>query len=213
MTLCLFAKLPRAGQVKTRLARALGEARALELARAFLEDSLLALRSQDRPWVLALDDPAPPGTFPADVRVVLQGPGDLGERMTRVLGAALREGPLAVALGADTPGLPWQLVRDATALLERAGGPEAVLGPCSDGGYYLLGARRLPAGALAGVRWSTEHAYADTRSRLAEAGLAVDATGAWFDVDEAADLERLRATLAADATMVAPATRRALGLE
>ena len=209
--LCLFAKRPRAGHVKTRLAATLGDARAAQLATAFLDDTIAALRRGRQPFVVAFDL-APEDDRPSDVRTVLQGPGDLGERLTRVLRALLAESRFAIALGSDTPGLPWAFVERAVEMLDDPRGPDVVIGPSSDGGFYLLGVRKLPAGSLAGVRWSTDHARADVEARLGALGMRIEHLSPWFDVDEVADLQRLMRSLEADPTLIAPATRRALML-
>lgn len=208
--LCLFAKRPIAGRVKTRLASSVGSERAAELASAFLEDALLNLRGARRPLVLALD--ATDDELARHARVVLQGEGDLGQRITRVLRAILAESGYVIVLGADTPGLPRAFVDRAAALLEDPRGPDVVIGPTSDGGFYLLGVRELPGDALDGVRWSTEHACADVEARFGARGMRVGRLPGWFDVDVLADLERLTKTLEADPSLFAPATRRALNL-
>ncbi len=116
MVICIFAKPPVPGQVKTRLAVALGPERAAALARAFLDDTIAAVRRLPRAQVaLASTEPVP-----GDVPVLLQGEGDLGERIERVLRAALELAPFAIAIGADAPGLPPGLLEAARAALERA---------------------------------------------------------------------------------------------
>lgn len=209
MTYCLFAKLPIPGRVKTRLARELGGEAATELARAFLSDAIAAVRKQPRPFVLAFDAP-PSAELAGDARVLLQPEGDLGARMTRVMRTILDESPFVIALGADTPGLPWAFAERAAELLDDPHGPDVVIGPSRDGGFYLLGVRALARDVLDGVRWSTEHARADVESLFTQRGLRVASLPPWFDVDVVDDLEHLRRTLDLDATLFAPATRQAL---
>jgi uncharacterized protein len=207
-TLCVFAKPPRAGQVKTRLAAAVGREEAAALAQAFLEDTWSAASAL--PWaraILATTDPSCVDRAPwRRARVWPQGGGDLGERMESVLRRALRETPVALAIGTDTPGLPPALLSEARLALRRA---DAVLGPCEDGGFYLLGLRRCPPGLLRGLPWSAADTFQRTAARLRDRGLATAVISPWFDVDRPADLDCLRA-LVARGELRAPRTARAL---
>lgn len=128
----------------------------------------------------------------SDLPILLQGTGDLGERIERVLRTALRLAPYAIAIGADSPALPTRLLEAARAGLERS---EAVIGPAEDGGFYLIGLRACPEGLLRGLSWSASDTFARTLERLREHGLRVEVLERWFDVDRAEDLERLRELL------------------
>lgn len=207
-TVCVFAKPPRPGLVKTRLAAAVGPRHAAALARAFLEDTWSAARSL--PWakaVLATTEPAAEEWGGAKGAPTLpQGGGDLGDRLERILRRALVATPVALAIGADTPGLPPVLFSQARSALREA---DAVLGPCEDGGFYLLGLRRCPPGLLRGLPWSAPETFMQTLSRLRERGLRTAVIAPWFDVDRPADLACLHA-LIARGELHAPATARAL---
>jgi rSAM/selenodomain-associated transferase 1 len=207
--ICIFAKAPRPGRVKTRLAAAIGARAAAVLARAFLEDTCALAASQaDAEPIVALD-----GDLDAELRASLgpvavwsQGEGDLGDRLERVLSRALVDHAWAVALGADSPGLPSALL---TGAVRGLGSADAVLVPADDGGFCALALRRAWPEALRDVRWSSEHAMADVRARLESAGARVALTEPWFDVDGETDLLRLRGLLGRGA-LTAPATARAL---
>jgi rSAM/selenodomain-associated transferase 1 len=188
VVICIFAKPPVAGRVKTRLAAVVGRERAAELARAFLEDTISAVRSL--PW--AQPALATTETVESDLPVLLQGEGDLGARIERVLRAALQLAPFAIAIGADSPALPRRLLEAGRVALERA---DAVIGPAEDGGFYLLGLRRCPEGLLAGLPWSASDTFQRTLERLRARGLRTEILEPWFDVDRAEDLDRLRALL------------------
>lgn len=206
---CVMAKTPRLGRVKTRLARTHGDERAVILATAFLEDTLSALERVPARLVLALDDLAPSEESDGRPARWAQGGGSLGDRLEHVLGRALQQHPWAIALGTDSPGLPPHLLIRAMDALEA--GADAVLGPCRDGGFYLLGVRALPRGALEEVRWSTPDACQDTERALLQRGLHAQRLEPWFDVDEASDLAELARGI--EAGMIhAPATARVLGL-
>lgn len=193
--------------MKTRLAATVGDAAAAELARAFFDDVWEGVgRLTNARRVLASTSSELERFGLAAAEVWLQGEGDLGARMERVARRALESAPWFIAVGADSPGLPLAALEAASAALLRY---DAVLGPASDGGYYLLGLRRLEPGLLAGLPWSTSETFAATAARLAERGLSVATTQEWFDVDGAEDLERLRAELARGAIR-APRTASAL---
>jgi uncharacterized protein len=200
--ICIFAKPPVAGQVKTRLAAVLGPERAAALARAFLDDTIAAVRAV--PWAQALL--AATGPMESDLPVLLQGEGDLGARIERVLQAALRDAPFAIAIGADAPALPRRFLEAARAALAAV---DAVVGPADDGGFYLLGLRACPEGLLAGLPWSSAETFTRTVERLRSRGLRVEVLERWFDVDRAEDLDRLREALRAG-EIEAPRTARLL---
>ena len=182
--LVVMAKEPRVGRVKTRLARGIGPVAAAWWYRHALRRTCAAL--SDPRWRLVLavgpDRALTSRALPRGVARVPQGGGDLGARMARLLDPG---GPVAV-VGSDVPGVTARHIARAFAAL---GSREAVLGPATDGGYWLIGwagRRRFPARALEGLRWSTEHALADTLAGFG--GLPVALADRLADVDEAGDL-------------------------
>ncbi len=186
--ICIFAKPPVAGKVKTRLAAVLGPECAAALARAFLDDTIDAVRAL--PWAsAALATTAP---FSSELPVILQGEGDLGARIERVMRAALARAPVAIAIGADAPALPARLLEQARLALDWV---DAALGPADDGGFYLLALRRCPEGLLADLPWSADETCSRTLARLRERGLRTAVLDPWFDVDRPEDLVRLRAAI------------------
>lgn len=200
--ICIFAKPPVAGRSKTRLAAAVGPSRAAALARAFLDDTIAAVR--ELPWAqtaLATTEP-----MQSELPVLLQGEGDLGERIERVVRAALQLAPFAIAIGADAPGLPARLLESARAALLSA---DAVIGPADDGGFYLLGLRSCPEGLLAGLPWSASDTFVRTLDRLRSRARRVEVLDSWFDVDRVEDLVRLQA-LIRKGQIVAPRTEQLL---
>lgn len=195
----LFGKVPRPGETKTRLAPALGEAGAARLYRAFLDDTVRLARASgaDRVelWLAgAGEGDGGPDGLPGDLRLRRQSGEGLGERLRRAFGAVFREGAArAAVLGTDHPTLPPGRLDEAFDALD---GADVVLGPTPDGGYYLLALRREAwPGAddlFRRIPWSTPDVAATTRERAREAELALAEIEAWYDVDEPADLERLR---------------------
>ena len=206
---CVFAKPPVAGETKTRLARGgLGAEAAARLARAFFEDTWATVSALEwaRPVLATTAPELSAFGLTSDVEVWMQGPGDLGERMARVLARAVAEAGRGMVIGADLPGLPRRHLDVAREALARH---EAVLGPTDDGGFYLLGLWRVPDGILTGLPWSSPDTLARTELRLAGAGLGAARAPPWFDVDVPGDLARLRRLLA-EHPEVAPRTRAAL---
>jgi uncharacterized protein len=194
-SICVFAKPPVPGRVKTRLIPILGSRGAAELAAVFLEDTWTAVSALS--WaepVLASTETAKRNVFPARAEVWLQGEGDLGARIEQILRRALTDHPFAIAIGADSPGLPLKFLEQARAALARF---DAVIGPSEDGGFYLLGLRTCPEGLLSGIPWSAPTTCLETIAKLEAAGLAVYVLDDWFDVDTPEDLEKLNALLTA----------------
>ena len=156
-TVFVFARVPRLGTVKRRLAHDIGERMALRFHQVMLRQLLRALARDRRFATVIVATPDRACTrWPVRVPVVDQGGGDLGARMAR----ALRRGRRTVVVGCDIPGLAADDIHAAFRALGRA---DAVFGPAEDGGYWLVGlGPRRPARPFADVRWSTEHALADT---------------------------------------------------
>lgn len=164
--LVVFAKAPRRGAAKTRLARDIGRAAAWRFARDMARDLPRRLGGDGRWRLLVAVTPdrfAREGRFwPPGAMRVPQGRGDLGARMARAL-RRLPPGP-AVAVGSDVPEIA---PRHIVAAFRALGANDAVFGPSPDGGYWLIGLRRRPApSAFRGVAWSTERALAETLATL-----------------------------------------------
>ena len=189
--LVIMARAPRLGAVKRRLARDVGAAAAWRFYRTTVA-GLLRRVARDPRWqswlAVTPDRAALNGTnFGAPpCRLIAQGPGDLGARMGRVL-RELPPGPVVI-VGSDIPALDAAHVARAFALL---GGNDWVFGPATDGGYWLIGARRRPVlrDPFPGVRWSSAHALGDTLANLA--GARISYLEELMDVDSGADLARL----------------------
>lgn len=194
----LFAKWPTAGAVKTRLGGPTPDwgARA---AHAFLLDSVARLSAVDAQRVLVFAPAKAQDAFLPLVQgrfaLAAQGDGDLGRRMAGFITARLEAGADAVVLvGADSPTLPIAYVEQAFEELQRA---DVVLGPATDGGYYLIGCgRRLPP-IFEGVEWSSNRVLADTVARLADPSWRLALLPPWYDVDTSDDWMLLRGHVAA----------------
>ena len=184
----VFARAPRLGTVKRRLARDLGERAALRFHLATLRRLLRRLRADPRLRIVLAHTPDDAKRWPPDpawrsLPRIPQGRGDLGARMHRACAHFPRT---RVALvGCDIPAIA---AADLTACFRALGRADAAFGPAADGGYWLVAmARRRPARPFANVRWSGPHALADTLRNFA--GRRVATLRTLRDVDTAADLE------------------------
>jgi hypothetical protein len=184
--LVIMAKHPVMGRAKTRLAASIGAVEATRASRVMLQ-ALLRRLARDHRWTTWLavtpDSAARPARWQGDARprLIAQGGGDLGKRMQALIDR-LPPGP-AVIIGSDIPAI---VPGDIAAAFRLIGSHDAVLGPASDGGYWLAGlSRRRPLHPFGNVRWSGPHALADTLANLA--GHRVALLRELRDVDTAAD--------------------------
>lgn len=193
--LIVFLKAPRPRQVKTRLARTLGAAAAtaayVRLLRATLER---VAELSDVRLCFAPDDAAeeiapfcrPPWT------ATPQGDGDLGARMGRAFRTAFREGAeRVVIIGTDCPALNAGDIREAWSALADH---DVVLGPCRDGGYWLVALREDQPALFDAMPWSTPEVLPRTLERAAAAGLRVKCLRTLEDVDDASGWEAFLAS-------------------
>ncbi len=182
-TVVIFARAPRLGAVKRRLARDIGDRAALRFHVATMTRLVRAMAADRRfRTMLAVTPDHARMRLPARVTRVPQGAGDLGVRMHR---AFWRFPRARVALiGCDIPDAGPQ---DARAAFRALGRAVAAFGPAEDGGYWLVAmSPRRPARPFATVRWSTECALADTLMNFAGRRVALLRT--LRDVDTRADL-------------------------
>ena len=190
--LVIFARAPRYGTVKRRLARDIGALGALRFHRGTTGRLLREVGRDSRwtTWLAVTPDAAlrhPGGLWRARVRLLAQGRGDLGDRMGRVF-TRLGPGPVVI-VGSDVPGIRAGRI---AAAFDRLGSADWVLGPAHDGGYWLIGARRRPALRIpfANVVWGGPTALADTLANLQ--GHGVEMIETMVDVDTGADLALLK---------------------
>ena len=210
--MAVFAKPTVPGQCKTRLAAEIGDDAAASLAAAFLNDTWTAVASLSwaRP-VLATTEPNHP-TLALYSPQWDQGLGDLGARQERVLRKAIEQAGCAIAVGADSPGIPLDRLERAREALKQ--GSAAVV-PSNDGGYVLLALPRCPQGTFDSLPWSDPGTLAALTIRLNRLGMRVAELEPWFDVDTVEDLRVLRngiGTGCIDAGTTAAALARAPSL-
>ncbi|SOH92311.1 hypothetical protein SAMN06273572_101153 [Monaibacterium marinum] len=186
--LVIFVKEPRPGRVKTRLGADIGPVAAAWWFRHQTRRLIRRLSTDPRWHTVLAVAPDREGlesrNWPVHLPRHAQGRGNLGDRMARAL-RDMPAGPVMV-IGADIPGITPPRIAEALAALKSH---DAVFGPAPDGGYWLIGLKRtraIPPTLFENVRWSTEHALADTRATLPDHSIALVAS--LRDVDTVKDL-------------------------
>ena len=212
----IMAKEPEPGKVKTRLCPPLTPRDAADLYTAFLLDTVgLVSATSGADRFLAYDPPSAAEFFrqivPRPAECVPQGTGDLGMRLSRISrGLFFRGYRRVVILASDTPHLPRDCIDRAFSLLDET---DVVLGPCDDGGYYLVGSRVMAPALFEGIAWSTPAVLEQTPARAEAAGLSWEMLPPCYDVDTIDALRRLVLDLQAargEGTVACPHTRKAL---
>ena len=184
----VFAKYPRPGRVKTRLAAELGPdglRQAALIASAFIDATMTRIRRVAAPEDITLfaDD------WPPAPDVVDQGSGDLGQRLQRAFALLLNDASAAIILGSDSPDLPLEAIEEAAGALHD--GSDVVLGPALDGGYTLIGLARSQPALFDAIDWSTTAVLEQTLARCRAESLRVHLLEPWYDVDDLEALQRL----------------------
>ena len=199
IAIAIMAKAPRAGEVKTRLCPPLSPAEATELYRCFLLDKIAQVRLLKSAIPAIAYTPAEERTFfealaPGFVLFPQEGP-DLGTRLANCFDHLFGQGyEGALAVDSDTPTLPAEFLERALALIVTPD-VDVVVGPSEDGGYYLIGLRKLYRELFKEMAWSTPMVLPETIRRAEATGLRVLSLPPWFDVDTPDDLRRLRVSL------------------
>ena len=188
--LILFLKYPERGKIKTRLAADLADDVVYELYECFLADIAATTRQVRAQTIIVYLGPnqATFGDFP-DVLCLRQRGDDIGERMFFALKDTFLHGfERCVLIGSDSPDLPADIIHSA---LDHLNSTDVVLGPSTDGGYYLIGCNKtaLCRSLFAGISWSTANVFPETQSRIKEAGLKAALLDQWPDIDDMDDLK------------------------
>lgn len=209
--LIVVAKRPAPGQTKTRLSPPLTPEQASALYECFLQDTLDQMRQVDETQRLIAYLPQDEQDYfrrlAPDFELILQNGHDLGERLENALTDSLSNGyEHAVIMDSDSPTLPPAFLSQAFTAL--AAGADVVLGPCEDGGYYLIGIKKPAPRLLREVQMSTATVTADTIAIAKEEGLSVSLLPTWYDVDDGASLMRLIKELDGIDSQIAIHTRK-----
>jgi len=205
----LFAKFWEPGRVKTRLAATLGDQLACELYQVFLFHLLESVVSTTEKTTVVFSPANQLSDFrtaiSADWSLEAQSEGDLGARMRNFFSKRLPSGDSAsgdsidenfadkpvtkvIAIGADCPQLPASEIQNAFDLLDDH---DVVIGPSTDGGYYLLGMQGSLAEVFDGIDWSTPAVLPQTIDRLDKQNKSHALLAARTDVDDEHDLQEM----------------------
>lgn len=212
--IAIFARAPEPGKAKTRLAPLLGPEGAAAFQAALIADALRKVElmrglarycffSSSGGFALAACRKA--GARRNSFTLMPQEGANLGKRLERAFRQLVRHHPRAVVMGTDSPALSPRVLRQALQELRWC---DAVLGPCPDGGYYLIGLRKASKDLLRGVRWGTGFAFGDTLRSLLRHGFSCSVLEPLPDVDRPPDWRRLWESLSSNPQLrrLAPAT-------
>ncbi len=215
--LALMAKTPAPGRSKTRLSPPLTPREAAALSEAFVRDTARHMAQASGLGVASIAVWTPAGTeeemariLPEDFGMWPQRGSSLGERLTSALEDLFSQGfGSVILLGSDSPTLPAATLAKAVRMLAEPG-DRAVLGPTDDGGYCLLGLKRLHRELFRDIDWSTERVRRQTVERAKEIALPLTELPTWWDVDDGPSLARLCGELFGPHPPDAPHTRKFL---
>ena len=204
----IMAKAPEPGRSKTRLCPPLTPVQAAEMSAALLIDTWRAVAGLDDCEVLLMYA-GDRTRFPEPVRGLtsfLQRGIDLGARIEHAARIGLARADAVIVVGSDLPGLPVARLIEARDALATH---DAVLGPSSDGGFYLIGLHACAPGLLSGLPWSVPETYAACAARLVQRRMRPARIAGFDDVDDIDDLRRIKRQLD-EGTLAAPATAEVL---
>ena len=213
VAVAMVCKTPAPGQSKTRLSPPLTPDQCAALSACFIRDVAATIGSLGGDttgyavYTPEGSEAALRPLLPPSFRLLRQGEGDLGQRLTQAIANLLAAGhDGAILVNADGPTLPRAILRAAVDAVRA--GDNVVLGPAFDGGYTLIGLLRPHPEVFAGIPWSTADVYRMTVERARHAALPVIDVAPWYDVDDAASLNMLRAELdGAPPSFAAPGVR------
>lgn len=193
--LMIFAKAPIPGEVKTRLQTHLSPEECATLHESFIIDTVRIVKNINRTDIFIFCSPGVEHPFfqkvsqDFDVRLAAQVGKDLGERMNNAINNGLKAGyEKVVIIGSDSPDLPYEYIEDGFGRLSSF---DMVVGPCRDGGYYLIGGRReLPVFNC--IPWSSNRVFEMTTKKAVESDITFSVLQEWHDIDTWEDLQMLR---------------------
>ena len=196
-TIIIMAKVPRAGNVKTRLESFLSQKQCVSLSEAFLEDAVNKVQAQQSRLIIAFSPPPERDYFAkyevVDFTLIEQTGSDLGEKMFNAFQFAFsNDSDAIVMIGTDSPTFPVEFIERAFVYLDKT---DVVLGEAEDGGFYLIGLRTLNKKIFENVVWSSANTFEQTRKNIEKIGLSLSLLPTWFDVDVPADLAKLQNSL------------------
>jgi hypothetical protein len=184
----VFQKNEVLGKVKTRLASGMGDLRALEIYKHLIQSTYSVLEDVSAPVWTCFSDLIPETVNPPIVKSFVQEGHDLGERMANAFARSFESGMEKVVLiGTDCPTLQSQHLNQAFEALTNS---DLVLGPATDGGYYLIGMKRRSDYLFEGISWSTAAVLSQTLAVATAHGLDFTLLDELSDIDTQEDWER-----------------------
>lgn len=210
----IMAKVPRAGNVKTRLQPFLTAEQCETLADAFLADAINKTRHLCDKLIVAFAPAAEKDYFMRfDVENLIladQTGANLGDKMFKAFDFAfqLNSDANVVMIGTDSPTFPVEFIQNAFAALEN--NAEIVLGKSLDGGFYLIGLRKNFKSLFEHIEWSSPRVHAQIKRNIERLKINLQTIPAWYDVDDPADLIQLETEISSDAQLklTAPQTAK-----
>lgn len=193
----IMAKAPVPNDVKTRLVPPLDSKTASDLYRSFLLDKIEQVAEIDAQCFLAFTPNTAESLFreiiPRKFILLQQEGNNLGERLANVTERLFTQGFKKIILvDSDTPNLPPKMLRTAISRLDSV---EVVVGPCEDGGYYLIGMKSYLPNIFKDIPWSTRAVVTSTVRRIVEMKATFSLLDKWYDIDKVEDLLRLKRDL------------------
>ena len=192
----LFARDLILGQVKTRLSSLFDDETILRLYTCFVEDSLEKIRQVDNADCFVGISPSNLSGFfneieDSDTRLFVQQGKDLGDKMHQAFVDRFSDGyKKVVIIGSDSPSLPVSYINQALN-----SDKDLMLGPSTDGGYYLIAMTGKVSEVFDGIAWGTEQVLDETLNRVKKAGVSLELLPVWYDVDFPEDLKFLKTHL------------------
>lgn len=191
----IFAKAPVPGQVKTRLQPHLSAEECADLYSSFILDTIDVARGVEGAAVILACFPDIEHPFFQKVSndfgipLIRQSDDDLGVKMDNAIKDALTAGyEKVIILGSDSPDLPASYIQEGLKALDTK---DMVIGPSADGGYYLIGGRRmLPV--FHNIPWSSSAVFELTLEVALKHGISFFVLPEWYDIDTWEDLQRFR---------------------
>ncbi|WP_159995061.1 TIGR04282 family arsenosugar biosynthesis glycosyltransferase [Roseomonas sp. 18066] len=202
VAVAVICKTPVAGRSKTRLSPPLRPEECAEISGCFIHDlgaTIAGLpRAAAQPYAVytpAGSEAALQALLPPEFRLLLQGEGDLGDRLLQGMAGLLAAGHAgAMLINSDSPTLPPALLQAGVTALQT--GREMVISPAFDGGYTFIGLRHPHRRLFEEIAWSTSTVFQRTLQRAAEIGLEPLVLDSWYDIDDAVSYAMLEAELA-----------------
>jgi rSAM/selenodomain-associated transferase 1 len=200
--LIMLSRFPEPGKVKTRLCSVLSESEAASVHEACVRESISRFGKLSGITFLAAVTPDDQLSrfgrlFDLPTSLLLpQGVGELGERLSNLTKGAVERGAnRVILLGSDSPTLPISHLLEG---FERLDDYDVTLGPCQDGGYYLLGTSILVPALFEDISWGTDKVAAQTKRNAEANGLSLHELGDWYDIDRPEELSLAAVDLASD---------------